>query len=88
MEEKKTILLKLKKSHRIDEWIVYNPDSFQTCHTHCRHKRVALKIRYLVTHKIVPTTHDPCFVTSCIRITKDKQYKQQLENYLKQLKGE
>ena len=43
-------ILKLKHSHIKDEWILYNPDSFETCHTHVRHKRVALKIKYLVEH--------------------------------------
>ncbi len=36
-------MLKLKHSHIKDEWILYNPDSFETCHTHIRHKHVALK---------------------------------------------
>lgn len=75
-------MLKLKQSHRDGEWIVYDPLSFQSCHTHCKHKRVALKIRYLVTHKIVPTTHDTRFVVSCMRVNKDPQYEQLLQQYL------
>jgi len=78
--------LKIKKSHIKEEWIVYNPDSFRTCHTHCRHKRVAVKIKWIVEHRLIPTSHDIPFITSCIRVTKNKEYKQQLESYLITLK--
>lgn len=81
-------MLRIKKSHRTDEWIVYDPKCFQTCHTHCRHKRVALKIKYLVSHEIVPMTRDKRFVNSCIRVAKGQAYKNQLRQYLMYLKGE
>lgn len=81
-------MLRIKKSHRVDEWIVYDPTCFQTCHTHCKHKRVALKIRYLVSHEIVPTTHDKRFIDSCLRVAKHKRYKEQLQQYLITLKEE
>lgn len=78
-------LLCIKQSRRVDEWIVYDPACFQECHTHCKHKRVALKIRYLVSHEIVPNTHDRRFVDSCIRVTKNKQYRHKLEEYAETL---
>lgn len=81
-------MLRVKKSHKKEEWIVYDPNCFQTCHTHCKHKRVALKIRYLVSHELVPTTHDKRFIVSCIRVAKRPAYKRQLQQYLINLKEE
>lgn len=81
-------MLRIKKSHRADEWIVYDPKCFQTCHTHCRHKRVALKIKYLVSHEIVPTSHNKRFIDSCIRVAQQPTYKKQLQKYLINLKEE
>lgn len=74
--------LYIRKSQQKDEWILYNPDSFETCHTHCRHKRVAVKIKYLVEHHIVPQSHDIQFVDSCIRVTKNKHYLNELRVYV------
>jgi len=74
-------MLKMKKSHIKDEWILYNPDSFETCHTHIKHKRVALKIKYLVEHHIMPQSHDIRFIDSMIRVTKNKCYLRQLQEY-------
>jgi hypothetical protein len=74
-------MLKMKKSHIKDEWILYNPDSFDTCHTHIKHKRVALKIKYLVEHHNMPQSHDIRFVDSMIRVTKNKRYLKQLQEY-------
>ena len=50
-------MLKLHKSkNKEDEWILYNPNNFNNQHTHVTHLRIALKIKYLVSHKILPTT--------------------------------
>ena len=59
--------LYIRKSQQKEEWILYNPDSFETCHTHCRHKRVAVKNKYLVEHHIVPQSHDVRFVDRVIK---------------------
>ncbi|MFA9376238.1 MAG: hypothetical protein ACERKZ_05715 [Lachnotalea sp.] len=74
-------MLKIKKSHIKEEWILYNPDSFETCHTHIKHKRVAIKIKYLVEHHILPQSHDKRFVDSMIRVTKNNRYLRQLQEY-------
>lgn len=78
-------MLYIRKSKQREEWILYNPDSFETCHTHCRHKRVAVKIKYLVEHHIVPYSRDIRFVESCIRVTKNKIYLKKLQDYLLEL---
>ena len=74
-------MLKLKHSHRVDEWIVYNPRNFKRYHTHVRHKRVALKIKYLVDHNILPNSKNIDFINSCIRVSYDKNYLMKLEEY-------
>ena len=80
-------MLKLKQSHRDpEEWVIYEPGNFQNRHTHCRHLRVALKIKYLVTHEVLPTSTSIRFVNSCIRVAKDGPYKESLIQYLNTLK--
>ena len=54
-------ILKLKHSYIKEEWILYNPDSFETCHTHIRHKRVALKIKYFAEYHEMPKSRDKSF---------------------------
>ena len=78
-------MLRLKQSHRDESWILYDPSNFQNCHTHCRHLRVALKIRYLVEHEEMPVSKDKRFVTSCIRVTPEGSYKESLIRYLNTL---
>ena len=75
-------MLRIKQSHRDESWILYNPNNFQNCHTHCRHLRVALKIRYLVEHEEMPVSKDKRFVTSCIRVAPEGSYKESLIKYL------
>jgi hypothetical protein len=75
-------VLKIKKSHKDkEEYIVFNPHNFDL-HTHVYSLRVAKKIKYIVEHQLVPTSANKQFVISCIRLTADKQYKEQLTNYL------
>ena len=78
-------ILKLKHSYIKEEWILYNPDSFETCHTHIRHKRVALKIKYFAEYHEMPKSRDKRFVDSLMRVTKNKRYLRQLEEYRKTL---
>lgn len=74
-------MLKIKKAHKAkEEWIVYNPHNFNY-HTHVYSMRVALKVKYIVEHKLIPTSTNKQFVISCMRLTADKRYKEQLYNY-------
>ena len=78
-------MYKIKKCRsKKEEWIVYDVNNFER-HTHCYSKRVALKIKYLVTNKIIPTSINKQLVISCIRLTKDKRYLKQLQEYLNTL---
>ena len=75
-------MLKIKKSHKDkEEYIVFNPHNFQY-HSHVYSLRVAKKIKYIVEKHLIPTSTNKQFVISCIRLTADKQYKEQLTNYL------
>jgi len=79
-------MLKLKQSHRDpEEWIIFEPGNFQQRHTHCRHLRVALKIKYLVTHEMLPVSTSIRFVNSCIRIAPNNEYKEALIQYRDEL---
>ena len=76
-------MLKIKKCRsKREEYIVYDPNNFER-HTHCYSKRIALKLKYLVSNKIVPTSTNKQLVISCIRLTRDRRYKEQLQAYLK-----
>lgn len=77
-------MLLIKKSHTDGGWIVYNPHNF-ALHTHVKHKRVAVAMKYLVEHHRLPKSTDKRFVDSMIRLTKNKRYKRQLEEYRQML---
>ena len=77
-------ILKIKKSHIKEEWIVYNPDNF-ALHTHCRSRRVALVIRNNVNNHRIPKTTDIRLLQSHIRVTKNKQYIQQLRERISEI---
>lgn len=80
-------MLKIKKCRsKREEYIVYDVNNFEH-HTHTKHLRVALKLKYLCNNKILPTSKDVRFVESLIRLTNDRRYKQKLETYLNELKG-
>ena len=75
-------MLKLKQSHRNpEEWIIFEPGDFQNRHTHCMHLRVALKIKYLVTHEEMPVSKSIRFINSCIRVSPEGSYKEALIKY-------
>jgi len=75
-------MLKIKKSHKgKEEYIVFNTHNF-IYHTHVYSLRVAKKIKYIVEHHLIPTSTNKQFVISCIRLTNNKRYKEQLTNYL------
>lgn len=78
-------MLKLKHSHVKDEWIVYNSDNFNL-HTHTRHKRVAVALKRTVEHREIPKSEDMQFIVSCIRLTNNRRYKRELEEYLESIK--
>lgn len=72
-------MLKVKKSRKKNEWIVYNPQSFKTRHTHCKHKRIALIIKYNVEHQIMPKSKNLETIYSHIRVCPSGHYKKSLE---------
>lgn len=78
-------MYKIKKSRKAkEEYIVYDVNDFNH-HTHCYSLRVALKIKYLVNNLIVPTSTNKQLIVSCIRLTKNRKYKKQLQDYLSSL---
>ena len=73
-------MLKLKQSKLDGTWVVYNPQNFNL-HTHTRHKRIAIKLKYIVEHRMMPTSTDTRFIDSLIRLTSNRSYKRKLEEY-------
>lgn len=77
-------MLKLKQSKLDGSWVVYNPQNF-SLHTHTKHKRIALKLKYIIEHRMVPTSKDVRFVDSLIRLTINNSYRRKLEEYRESL---
>lgn len=78
-------MLKIKKSHYDGTFIVYNPDNFKL-HTHVRHQRIAVQIKYNVEHRLLPKTNNIRLLESHIRVTKNKKYIQIVQNKINALR--
>ena len=74
-----TRLLRVKKSHSKNEWILYNPQNFENRHTHCKYKRVALTIKHNIEHQIMPKSKNLETIYSHIRVCPKGTYKKSLE---------
>lgn len=74
----------IKKSRRDDTYVVYNPHNFNL-HTHTRHKRIALIVKYNVEHKRLPKSNNLQLLYSHIRVTSNKKYIQAIENKIASL---
>jgi hypothetical protein len=62
------------------DFIVYNRrKSFKGGHTHINNLELAKHIVYLVANRIIDPSLNARLVDSCIRLTKDKVYKKNLE---------
>lgn len=77
-------ILMIRKSHRDDSYVVYNPHNF-SLHTHTRHKRIALIVKYNVEHKRIPRSNDLRLLYSHIRVTTNKKYKKALEEKIAEI---
>lgn len=66
-------MLKIKKSRFDGSFIVYNPHNFKL-HTHVRHQRIAVQIKYNVEHHLLPKTNNIRLLESHIRVTSNKRY--------------
>ena len=71
-------MLKIKKAHGKEQWIVYNPHNFNY-HTHCYSLRVAVLLRDNVNHKREPKTRNIRLLESHMRLTADKRYREMIQ---------
>jgi hypothetical protein len=67
------LLLKIKKSHFDDSFIVYNPLDFSK-HTHCQQHGVASVVKRNVERNLLPKTNSIWLLESHIRVSDDSQY--------------
>ena len=58
----------------------------ENLHTHCKHKRVALRIKSDVEHHRLPTTRDLNTLDSYTRVTTNKRYLRQIERIIEEVK--
>jgi len=79
-------LLKIKKAHGKEQWIVYNPHNFKY-HTHCYSLRVAVLLRDNVNHKQMPKTRNLRLLESHMRLTADKRYKELIQRRISEVRG-
>lgn len=59
-------------------YIVYNTDN-HSLHTHTKHKRVAIKLKYLAEHRQLPSSNNEKLIESLLRITSNSTYRRKLE---------
>ena len=60
----------------------------ENLHTHCKHKRVALKIKKDIERHRLPTTRDLKTLESYTRVTTNRRYLRQLERYIEETQDE
>ncbi|MPN42128.1 hypothetical protein SDC9_189684 [bioreactor metagenome] len=66
-------MLRIKKSHINNQWIVYNPKDFKY-HTHCDSLKIAKIIRDNVCKDRVPKSCCVRLIESHMRLADDKRY--------------
>ena len=55
-------------------------------YTHCKHKRVAIKIKSDVEHHRIPTTRNLETLVSYSRVTTNKRYLRQIQAIIEEVK--
>lgn len=68
--------------------VINTKKRFEEGHTHVRNEYIGRVIVDNVHKRVIPKSRNIETVISHIRVTKDKKYLSQLEDYLAELKGE
>ena len=66
-------MLKIKKSHFDESYIVYNPLDFSK-HTHVQQRGIAFVVKRNVERNILPKTNSVWLLESHIRVSDDAHY--------------
>lgn len=83
-EKEGILMLKIKKSHRDNSYIVYNAHNF-SLHTHTYHKRIAILIKNNVEHHRVPKSNNLRLLQSHVRVSNNRQYIRLIEEKINKL---
>jgi len=67
------LLLKIKKSHFNDSYIVFDPLDFSK-HTHVQQRGIACVVKRNVERKLLPKTNSVWLLESHIRVSDDTHY--------------
>jgi hypothetical protein len=67
------LLLKIKKSHFDESYIVYNPNNFKQ-HTHIQQRGVAFVVKRNVERNLLPKTNNIWLLQSHIRVSSNENY--------------
>ena len=79
-------MLKIKKSHIAEQWILYDTKDFSQ-HTHCYSLKIAKIIRGNVINKRMPKTTNERLLVSHMRVNNDVAYMELLENRIEELES-
>jgi len=72
-QEEGGLLLKIKKSHFDESYIVYNPHDF-TQHTHIQQRGIAFVVKRNVERNLLPKTNNSWLLHSHIRVSTNSDY--------------
>ena len=79
-------MLRIKKSHIAEQWILYDTKDFSH-HTHCYELKIAKIIRNNVTNKRMPKTTNKRLLVSHMRVNNDVAYMELIKNRLEELES-
>lgn len=79
-------MLRIKKSHIDNQWILYNPKDF-AYHTHCDSLKIAKIIRDNVVRQRIPKSHCVRLIESHIRLADNERYIKALANKIAEIRG-
>ena len=78
-------MLKIKKSHLNESYIVYNPLDFSK-HTHVQQRGIACVVKWNVERKLLPKTNSVWLLESHMSVSDNKSYSEQLQAKIDSLK--
>ncbi len=67
-------MLKIKKSHLNESYIVFDPLDFNNKHTHVQNRGIACVVKRNVERKLLPKTNSVWLLESHVRVSDDAHY--------------
>lgn len=79
-------MLKIKKSHLNESYIVFDPLDFNNKHTHVQNRGIAFVVKRNVERKLLPKTNSVWLLESHVRVSDDAHYIDMLQAKIDSLK--